>query len=70
MRKDIRISLAIYPHALKLRKETLLLLDNAGIDRFVVLITPRPLSKTVRFNVLKVIPNDIIGSVKKQFVLF
>ncbi len=30
----------------------------------------RPLSKTVRFNVLKVIPNDIIGSVKKQFVLF
>ena len=30
----------------------------------------RPLSKTVRFNVLKLIPNKIIGSVKKQFVLF
>jgi hypothetical protein len=24
----------------------------------------------VRFNVLKVIPNEIIGNVKKQFVLF
>jgi len=30
----------------------------------------RPLSKTVRFNVLKVTPNEIIGSVKKQFMLF
>ncbi|CAK80611.1 unnamed protein product (macronuclear) [Paramecium tetraurelia] len=30
----------------------------------------RPLSKTVRFNVLKVIPNEIIGNVRKQFVLF
>lgn len=30
----------------------------------------RPLSKTVRFNVLKVQPNIIYGSVKKQFVLF
>jgi len=30
----------------------------------------RPIAKTVRFNVLKVIPNTIIGSVKKQFVLF
>merc|ERR1712228_884911 len=30
----------------------------------------RPLSKTVRFNVLKVVSNSIIGSVKKQFVLF
>lgn len=25
----------------------------------------RPLSKTVRFNVLKVIPNEIIGNVRK-----
>ncbi len=30
----------------------------------------RPLSKTVRFNVLKVKPNKIFGSVRKQFVLF
>ena len=30
----------------------------------------RPLSKTVRFNVLKVQPNQIFGSVKKQFMLF
>ena len=30
----------------------------------------RPLSKTVRFNVLKVQPNQIFGNVKKQFVLF
>lgn len=30
----------------------------------------RPLSKTVRFNVLKVQPNVIYGNVKKQFVLF
>lgn len=30
----------------------------------------RPLSKTIRFNVLKVQPNTIFGSVKKQFILF
>jgi small subunit ribosomal protein S11e len=30
----------------------------------------RPLSKTVRFNVLKVQANQIFGSVKKQFMLF
>jgi len=30
----------------------------------------RPLSKTVRFNVLKIQPNQIFGSVKKQFTLF
>jgi small subunit ribosomal protein S11e len=30
----------------------------------------RPLSKTVSFNVLKVTPNEIFGSAKKQFVLF
>lgn len=30
----------------------------------------RPLSKTVRFNVLKVQPNTIFGNVKKQFMLF
>jgi len=30
----------------------------------------KPISKTVRFNALKVIPNEIIGSVKKVFVLF
>ena len=30
----------------------------------------RPLSKTVRFNVLKVQPHDIFGSAKKQFMLF
>lgn len=30
----------------------------------------RPLSKTVRFNVLKVEANEIFGSVKKQFMLF
>jgi small subunit ribosomal protein S11e len=30
----------------------------------------RPLSKTVRFNVLKVVPNEIFGGAKKQFMLF
>ena len=30
----------------------------------------RPLSKTVRFNVLKVQKNEIFGSIKKQFMLF
>merc|ERR1712010_358837 len=30
----------------------------------------RPLSKTVRFNVLKVRANEIFGSFKKQFMLF
>merc|ERR1712000_203862 len=30
----------------------------------------RPLSKTVRFNVLKHQPNQIFGSAKKQFMLF
>merc|ERR1711907_45211 len=30
----------------------------------------RPLSKTVRFNTLKVRANTIFGSVKKQFMLF
>lgn len=30
----------------------------------------RPLSKTVNFNVLKVTPNEIFGSAKKQFILF
>ena len=30
----------------------------------------RPLSKTVRFNVLRVTPNEIIGSARKQFTLF
>merc|ERR1712144_178034 len=30
----------------------------------------RPLSKTVRFNTLKVRKNEIFGSVKKQFMLF
>mmetsp|Transcript_25610 Transcript_25610/g.44757 ORF Transcript_25610/g.44757 Transcript_25610/m.44757 type:complete len:159 (-) Transcript_25610:779-1255(-) len=30
----------------------------------------RPLSKTVRFNVLKVTPNVIFGAARKQFVLF
>lgn len=29
----------------------------------------RPLSKTVRFNVLKVTPNEIFGNVKKVFTL-
>ena len=30
----------------------------------------RPLTKTVRFNVLKVDPMKVIGNVKKQFKLF
>jgi len=30
----------------------------------------RPISKTVRFNVLKVIPQKDVGSVKKQFKQF
>ncbi|EGR30949.1 hypothetical protein IMG5_120550 [Ichthyophthirius multifiliis] len=30
----------------------------------------RPISKTVRFNTLQVYPNEIVGSVRKQFLLF
>eukprot|EP00827_Trimyema_finlayi_P000765 TRINITY_DN120_c0_g1_i3.p2 TRINITY_DN120_c0_g1~~TRINITY_DN120_c0_g1_i3.p2 ORF type:complete len:191 (-),score=67.41 TRINITY_DN120_c0_g1_i3:131-703(-) len=30
----------------------------------------RPIAKTVRFNVLRVIPNQFVGSAKKQFVQF
>ena len=30
----------------------------------------RPISKTVNFNVLKVTPNVVFGSAKKQFALF
>jgi len=30
----------------------------------------RPLSKTIRYNVLKVQENQIVGNVKKQFQLF
>ncbi|KRX06975.1 Nucleic acid-binding, OB-fold [Pseudocohnilembus persalinus] len=30
----------------------------------------RPLSKTVRFNVVKVLENQVIGNVRKQFMLF
>jgi small subunit ribosomal protein S11e len=30
----------------------------------------RPLSKTVSFNVLKVTPHDVVGNVRKQFMLF
>lgn len=30
----------------------------------------RPLTKTVHFNVLKVIPNEVVGNVRKQFMLF
>jgi small subunit ribosomal protein S11e len=36
----------------------------------VVIGQCRPLCKTVRFNVLKVIPNEVIGNVRKQFMLF
>lgn len=32
---------------------------------FYLVNIQRPLSKTVRFNVLKVIPNEIIGNVRK-----
>ena len=30
----------------------------------------RPLAKTVRFNVLKVVPNQVFGNARKQFRLF
>ena len=30
----------------------------------------RPLTKTVHFNLLKVIPNEVVGNVRKQFMLF
>ena len=30
----------------------------------------RPLSKTVSFNVLKVTPHEVVGNVRKQFMLF
>ena len=30
----------------------------------------RPLTKTVHFNVLKVTPNEVVGNVRKQFMLF
>ena len=36
----------------------------------VVIGECRPLCKTVHFNVLKVIPNEVVGNVRKQFMLF
>jgi small subunit ribosomal protein S11e len=36
----------------------------------VVIGECRPLTKTVHFNVLKVIPNEVVGNVRKQFLLF
>lgn len=36
----------------------------------VVIGQCRPLTKTVHFNVLKVIPNEVVGNVRKQFMLF
>jgi len=36
----------------------------------VVIGECRPLCKTVSFNVLKVIPHEVIGNVRKQFMLF
>jgi len=30
----------------------------------------KPLSKTVSFNVLKVTPHEVVGNVRKQFMLF
>ena len=70
-RKDIPTLLLIFHQLSKPRKVTSLWLASAGKKYYyLILIFFRPLSKTVRFNVLKVTPNSIIGSVKKQFVLF
>ena len=70
LRKDILTSLPIFLRLSRPRKVTSLLLASAGKQKPTHNNLPRPLSKTVRFNVLKVTPNSIIGSVKKQFVLF
>lgn len=44
--------------------------DHVKEGDIVVIGQCRPLSKTVRFNVLKVTPNQIFGAARKQFVLF
>jgi len=44
--------------------------DSIKEGDIVTLGQCRPLSKTVRFNVLKVQSNQIFGSARKQFVLF
>ena len=70
-RRDIPTLLLTSLQLSKPRRAILSLLANAGkfYHQFSSYFS-RPLSKTVRFNVLKVVSNSIIGSVKKQFVLF
>lgn len=43
---------------------------SAKVGDIVIIGECRPLTKTVHFNVLKVIPNEVVGNVRKQFVLF
>ena len=43
---------------------------NVKIGDIVLIGECRPLSKTVHFNVLKVTPQEIVGNVRKQFMLF
>jgi hypothetical protein len=59
MKKDIEIFQSTAHLLFQLKKVILLLLDNAD-----------HLTKTVHFNVLKVIPNEVVGNVRKQFMLY
>ncbi|KAK6249234.1 hypothetical protein QUC31_020799 [Theobroma cacao] len=59
MRRGTQTSQHIYPHAFELRREIMLSSASAG--------SILPLSKTVRFNVLKVIPAGSSGGGKKAF---
>jgi small subunit ribosomal protein S11e len=43
---------------------------NVKIGDIVLIGECRPLSKTVHFNVLKVTPQEVVGNVRKQFMLF
>jgi hypothetical protein len=66
-KKDTKTSMSICPLLSFAKKEMLSLLDNAS-NSFHSLL--RTLAKTVKFNVLKVVPNVIFGSARKQFNLF
>jgi hypothetical protein len=66
-KKDTKMYTFTFPLLSFAKKEISSLLDNASISFHLL---KRTLAKTVRFNVLKVVPNVIFGSARKQFNLF
>ena len=43
---------------------------NVKVGDIALIGECRPLTKTVHFNVLKITPHEVIGNVRKQFMLF